>query len=333
MRGRRLSGAAGRRSPISHRGSRGRHPLAADDGRYPPRVLSGLIQILPNPILFEIPGTLIRVGWYGVGYIVGVAVLILVAQREIARRGIEPRHVTNALIFVAACALIGARLYHVIDQWAYYSQNLPQIVLPPYSGLALYGGVAGGLVGIAIYVRRHRLPFWSTVDACVPGALFAQGIARWGNFFNQELYGPPTDAPWGITIGCDHRIAPYTCAAYPEATTGFHPLFFYESALDIGGGLVALWLSRRHFARLRPGDLASFWFIWYGSVRFVLETFRSEYDWKLLGVAPTAMVIGVLAVVLGVASIVWRHRTPADAGPPQPAAGLEDTNLDQPDQA
>jgi phosphatidylglycerol:prolipoprotein diacylglycerol transferase len=214
----------------------------------------------------------------------------------------------NGLILVAACALIGARLYHVIDQWDYYSRNLAAIVLPPYSGLALYGGVAGGIVGVAIYVRRHGIPFWPMLDSLVPGALFAQGIARWGNFFNQELYGPPTDLPWGITIGCDHRIAPYTCDAYPEATTGFHPLFFYESALDILGGAVALWLSRRQFAKLLPGDLASFWFIWYGAVRFFLETFRYGYDWKLLGVAPMAMVIGVIAVVLGTGSIVWRHR-------------------------
>jgi phosphatidylglycerol:prolipoprotein diacylglycerol transferase len=290
-------------------------------------VLEGLINILPSPTLFEIPGVGLKLGWYGVGYVIGVAVLLLIGQREVARRGIDPKHVMNGLILVAVCALIGARLYHVIDQWGYYSQNLPQIVLPPYSGLALYGGVGGGVVGVAIYVRRHGLPFWPMLDSLVPGALFAQGIARWGNFFNQELYGPPTDLPWGITIGCDHRVAPYTCDAYPVETTGFHPLFFYESALDILGGLVALWLSRRRFSNLLPGDLTSFWFIWYGAVRFALETFRYGYDWKLLGVAPTAMVIGIVAVVLGGASIVWRHRRPrtseVGSDPVVPAAGVE----------
>jgi phosphatidylglycerol:prolipoprotein diacylglycerol transferase len=278
-------------------------------------VLEGLIQVFPGANIIDIPGTLIRVGWYGIGYVIGVSVLLFIAQREAPKRGIDAKHIMNALILVAVCALVGARLYHVIDQWAYYSQNLPAIVLPPYSGLALYGGVAGGILGIYIYTRRNHLPFWSTVDAVVPGALFAQGIARWGNFFNQELYGPPTNLPWGITIGCDHRVDPYTCATYPEATTGFQPLFFYESALDILGGFVALWLSRRHFARLLPGDLASFWFIWYGSVRFLLETFRYEYDYKLLTVIPTAMAIGVAVVVFGIVSIIWRHRrarTPVD---------------------
>ena len=80
-------------------------------------------------------------------------------------------------------------------------------MLPPYSGLGLYGGIAGAIVGIAIEARRHGVPLWRALDVVVPGTLFAQAIARWGNFFNQELYGPPTDLPWGITIDCDHRVA------------------------------------------------------------------------------------------------------------------------------
>jgi phosphatidylglycerol:prolipoprotein diacylglycerol transferase len=305
--------------------------------RYALVVPFGLIDVTPNPIIFEIPGTLLRIGWYGVGYVVGVAVMMLVSQRMAARRGFDPGHITNALIVVAICAVIGARLYHVIDQWGAcgpgepcYSQNLSAIVLPPYSGLALYGGILGAIVGIVIYARRHSLPLWAALDVCVPGTLFAQGIARWGNFFNQELYGPPTNLPWGITVGCDHRVSPWLCpgdaapgtVAYPEATTGFHPLFFYESALDITGGIVALVLARRYPGRLREGDLASFWFIWYGSVRFLLETFRYDYDWKLLGIMPTAMAIGVLVVTFGIASIIWRHRGPArSAGEPTSEAG------------
>jgi len=296
----------------------------------------GLITVTPDPIIFEIPGTLIRIGWYGVGYIVGIAVMLLVSQRMAVRRGIDPRHITNALIVVAVCAVIGARLYHVIDQWGScgpgepcYSQHLSAIVLPPYSGLALYGGVLGAIVGIVIYTRRQGLPLWSALDICVPGTLFAQGIARWGNFFNQELYGPPTNLPWGITIGCDHRASPWFCptdatagtVAYPEATTGFHPLFLYESILDITGGFIALWLGRLYPAKLREGDLASFWFIWYGSVRFLLETFRFDYDWKLLGIMPTAMAIGLVVVTFGVVSIVWRHRRPAPSSGEPLSAG------------
>jgi phosphatidylglycerol:prolipoprotein diacylglycerol transferase len=150
--------------------------------------------------------------------------------------------------------------------------------------------------------------------------LLAQGIARWGNFFNQELYGPPTTLPWGIAIDCEHRVALYPCAAFPFETTGFHPLFFYESALDIVGAIVALWLSRRFAARLRDGDLGSFWLIWYGGVRTGLETFREGYNWRLFDIVPMAMAIGIAAMVVGVVLVVLRHRRPRSPDPEASAA-------------
>ncbi len=278
-----------------------------------------------------------HIGWYGVGYVLAIAVLVLVTQRQAIRYGFDPSHVTNALIVTVILAVIGGRLYHVIDQWGCapavtdasgaiiraaqlcYSQNLPAIVLPPYAGLGIYGGVAGAILGIFYYTRRNRLPIWRALDAVVPGALFAQGIARWGNFFNQELYGPPTSAPWGIAIDCAHRVPSYPCPQFP-ITTGFEPLFFYESVLDIGGGLLALWLVRRYAGRLRMGDIGSFWAIWYGSVRFVLEYMRQSYDWTIAGI-PTAQLIGIGLAVFGVATILWRRRRPQPPEfPPSPAS-------------
>jgi phosphatidylglycerol:prolipoprotein diacylglycerol transferase len=142
-----------------------------------------------------------------------------------------------------------------------------------------------------------------------------QAIARWGNFFNQELYGPPTSAPWGIAIDCEHRAGtPYPCSEFPAETTGFHPLFFYESALTFSGFLVATYLNRRHFGRLRDGDIVSFWFIWYGATRTLLEVFRTGYNWTIAGI-PTAMLIGVAAMAGGALTIWWRHRRPRPAAP------------------
>jgi phosphatidylglycerol:prolipoprotein diacylglycerol transferase len=271
-----------------------------------------VIRITPDPTAVSL-GPL-NVGWYGIGYVVAVSVLVLVTQREAARRGIDPRHVTGVLFLSAVLAIIGARLYHVIDQFHLYSTNLAAIVLPPYSGLGLYGGIAGAALGIAIYTRRHGIPVWRALDAVIPGTLFAQGIARWGNFFNQELYGPPTQLPWGIAIECEHRVSLYPCQSFPFETTGFHPLFFYESALDITGGLIALWIGRRFAHRLREGDVASFWAIWYGAVRTFLESFREGYNWTVGGIA-TAQLIGIALILLGVATIAWRHRGPRPADP------------------
>lgn len=289
----------------------------------------GLINITPGSQV--IPG--LPIGWYGLLYLVGLAALLLIAQREAERRGYAPSHIWNAFIVVAVLALLGGRLYHVIDQWPLYRDNLLSIVLPPYSGLGLYGGVAGAALGILIYTRWKRVPLRIGLDTVIPGTLFAQGIARWGNFFNQELYGPPTDAPWGITIDCAHRIAQYACPPGSLPTDvplqGFHPLFFYESSLTIIGGLIALYISRRFLSRLQPGDLAAFWGIWYGTVRFFLEFFREGWNWTVGGM-PTAQIIGISLVAIGIAWIGYNHRPgakpyeylPAYVAPPEEESDL-----------
>ena len=267
-------------------------------------MIPGLIDLVPPSGIDVGP---LHIGFYGLGYVVAVAVLLVVARSEAARRGIDPAEVTGALVLVGILAVIGARAYHVIGEWDRYAADPLRIVLPPYSGLGLYGGVIGAAIGIAIVARRKQVPVLRALDIVVPGALLAQGIARWGNFYNQELYGPPTDLPWAIGIDCEHRIAPWGCDAVP-AGSGFHPLFLYESVLDIAGGLLALGIARRAGDRLRDGDLVAFWMIWYGGSRLLLETFRAGWAWTLLGV-PTAMLIGACLIAAGVA-LLLRPRSP-----------------------
>ncbi len=273
------------------------------DHGYPRAVPLALIDITPPSGIALGPLTL---GFYGIGYVVALAVMLLVSQSEARRKGYDPALVTNAIIVVGIFALVGARLYHVLGEWSTYAADPLRVILPPYAGLGLYGGIIGATVGIWVFLRGKDIPLGRALDVVVPGTLLAQGIARWGNFFNQELYGPPTDAPWGITIECSHRIAQYACSAYPFETTGFHPLFFYESILTITGGLIALLLARRFTDRLRDGDLASFWMVWYGSVRLVLESFREGWNWTLFGI-PTAMLLGVVLISAGVVTAWWRH--------------------------
>lgn len=282
----------------------------------------GLIQVFPPATLFRIGP--VAIDFYGLGYALALAVGVTIAARQARLRHENPDHIGNGIIFVFVLGLIGARLYHLIDQWnTLYAQDPIKAILPPYTGLGIYGGIVGGVIAVLIYTRRHRLSFQRWADIAVPGVLLGQAIARWGNFFNQELYGPPTGLPWGITIDAAHRVPNYPIDQYPVATTGFHPLFFYESSLDLAGALVALWLSRRLAARLRDGDLFSFWFIWYGAVRSVLETFRIGYDWTFFGI-PTAMWVGIVAIAFGVLTIAWRHRRPGPSTADLDAASAAD---------
>ncbi len=271
-------------------------------------MLPGEINITPSATLVSVGP--VNIDFYGLGYAVALGVGVLLAGRQARKRGEDPEHIANAIIFVFVVGLIGARLYHVIDQWNnIYAHDPIKVILPPYTGLGIYGGIAGGIVATFVYTRRHQLSFLRWADIAVPSILIGQAIARWGNFFNQELYGPPTNLPWGIAIDCQHRVAAYPCSTYPFATTGFHPLFFYESALDLLGGLVALWAVARLSGWLRDGDLFSFWFIWYGAVRSILEPLRDTYNWQFFGV-PMAMIIGGAVIVFGIATIVIRHRLP-----------------------
>ena len=262
-----------------------------------------MLDFIPDPIALQL-GPL-PVYWYGIGYALGLAVAYQILVRLSRRAGEDPEVVGNGMIVVAIAALIGGRLYHVIDQWALYQDDLLKIVLPPYSGLGVYGGIATGLLAVVVYARRKGLPFWRWADIIAPALFAMQAVARWGNFFNQELYGPPTTAPWGIPIDCAHRVAAYLCPTFDE-TTRFQPLFLYESLSGLLGAVALIWLGFRLRSWLRPGDLILVFFAWYGTVRFGLEFLR-EGNWILFGI-PTAQIVSLLFIVPSVAVLVWRHR-------------------------
>ena len=283
-----------------------------------------LIAITPNPIAFQL-GSL-PVYWYGVCYAVGLALAYVVITREARRRGLDARLVDNGIIIVAIAALIGGRLYHVFDQWQLYKDDLAKIVLPPYTGLGVYGGIVTGTIAAWYITRRWHQSFAKWVDVIAPGLFVMQAVGRVGNFFNQELYGPPTNLPWGIAIDCAHRVVEYPCALYPEATTGFQPLFLYESLSGLIGAVTLLWIARRFGSRMRPGDLFLIFLIWYAAVRFALETLRVN-NWTFFGM-PTAMVISAIAIGGSLVLLAIRHRPGAVYEPWGDPPPREDELLD-----
>jgi len=270
----------------------------------------------PDPIAFQIGS--IPVYWYGIGYAVGLALAYMVMVRLARRAGENADLLGNGMIIVALAALVGGRLYHVIDQWALYKDDPIKIILPPYSGLGVYGGIVFGTIAAFLYARSKRVPFLRWADIVAPGLFVMQAVARWGNFFNQELYGPPTKLPWGIPIDCIHRIAAYPCSQFPEATTFFHPLFLYESISGVLGALFLIWLGYHARRSLRPGDLLLVFFVWYGVVRFGLEALRAD-NWTFFGV-PTAQLVSLLFVIPALGILAFRHQRghPLDDPPTYP---------------
>jgi prolipoprotein diacylglyceryl transferase len=232
----------------------------------------------------------------------------------------------------------------VIDQWQLYAPHpitaiLPLTVQPDgsyafagFTGLGVPGGIILGTIAAWVYVRRTHQSFWRWADVVAPGLFVMQAIGRWGNFFNQELYGPPTTLPWGIQIDAAHRVGDYVdLVRYPVATTHFHPLFLYESLSGIAGALVLLWLARRRNSRLVPGDLLLIFFVWYGLTRFALEGLRTG-NWTFFGI-PTAQIVTLGFIVFGVLGLLYRHgpgrpdTLAVDLLPeraPEPAAGFDE---------
>lgn len=239
----------------------------------------------------------LEIHWYGILIATGVMAAITVAFIEAKRRGEEASHVGNMAVLVIPLGIIGARLYHVIDDWGFYSRHPVEVI--GGQGLGIFGALIGGALGLVIYTRWKQLSTLRWLDILAPGVILAQAIGRWGNFFNQELYGHPTDLPWAIYIDSENRLPGY------EGFSHFHPLFFYEFLWDLAGFLVLIVAGRKLHRRLRNGDIFFTYIIWYGMGRFYLEGIKLSV-WEVGGI-PTARWIAGFAVMAAAAILFYRH--------------------------
>lgn len=235
--------------------------------------------------------------WYGILITVAVIAAIVLAIIEAKRRGEAWGNVLNMALFVLPLGIIGARLYHVIDKWDFYSQN-PALIFGG-TGMGIFGAVIGGAIGLLIYTKWKKLSTLRWLDVVAPGLILAQAIGRWGNFFNQELYGYPTDLPWAIYIDPAHRLPGY------ETFSHFHPLFLYESLWNFLGCFLLLLLGRKLRHRLTDGDIFFLYIIYYSVGRFFLEGLKIDV-WTIAGI-PTARWICSIAIIVSVGVIVYRR--------------------------
>jgi len=245
--------------------------------------------------------------FYGVILMFGALMAAVLAQRLLKREGKDPELVWDALIWVLIFGVIGARLYHVFTPSKFsgittadYLRNPISILTTWEGGLGMPGAIIGGVFGLYLFARRNRLVLADWLDVTAPGVALAQAIGRWGNFVNQELYGPPTDLPWGISILPQNR--PRDLMEFER----FHPLFFYESLWNLFSMFVLLWIWRRYKDRLHPGEIFLFYLILYPVGRFLLEFIRLDYV-PLFGINFNQGLMLLVAVVSS-ATIILRHR-------------------------
>lgn len=258
----------------------------------------GWLSTPPHPILFDV-GTF-SVRWYGV--ILAVALLsgVLLAQHLGKRVGVKPDRVTDLALVATVAALLGARLVHVLNDWAYYHNHRLEIFQVWHGGLAFHGVLLGGLVALWLYSRRQKLAPLLLLDIVFPALALGQVIGRWGNWVNQELYGRPTSVPWALAIAPEHRVAEY------ETFTTFHPLFLYES---VGNALILLgllYLWRRPGARI--GDVAAAYLLLSPALRFGLDFLRLHQP--MIGPVTNAQIFSLILVAAGLALLFTRRQRP-----------------------
>ncbi len=253
-----------------------------------------------SPVAFSIGPW--PVHWYGIIFAFVIILGTFVASNEAKRRAEDPERVWDAILLVVIFGLVGARLYHVIDQWnALYKDNPLAVLYVWNGGLGIYGAVAGGTLALALYARSAKINFARWMDIAAPALILGQAIGRWGNFINRELYGTPTNLPWAVYIEPEYRVPGY------EGFSHFHPLFLYESLWNFFVFGVLMYVARRPRFHLRDGDIVLLYLILYSAGRFVLEGIKIGEVWTILGLR-TAQIVAATLIIICSGILVYRHR-------------------------
>lgn len=252
----------------------------------------------PQPIFFQLGG--LQIHWYGLclalGALAGFFIVIWLGRQY----HIEEHHLSNIFFLLIIFGFLGARLWHVSNEWAYYSLHPGDIIKVWNGGLGLHGGIIAGVIVVWVYTALKKLNFWLIADILSAGLILGQAIGRWGNYFNQELFGRPTNFAWGIPIDAVNRPVGF------QQFDFFHPTFLYES---VGSLIVFVVLFSWHIHRLRlkrdenvmaridlEGAIALGYLVLYSLLRIGMETLRIDHTPIIGGIRLPIITSNVLIV-------------------------------------
>ena len=255
-------------------------------------------------------GLQLNIHMYALCILVGIVLAVVITSRRLTKRGAEPGVVLDIALWAVPLGIIGARIYHVLthpNDYFYEGANVWNPLQPGAiwniweGGNAIYGSLIGGAIGVWIGCRMTGIRFWSFADALAPGLLVAQAAGRLGNWFNHELFGMPTDLPWGLEIESSNIAFP---AGLPDGTL-FHPTFLYEIIWNLAGAALIILLERR--LNLRWGKAFAIYLIWYGLGRSFFEAIRVDPSEMFLGVRVNVWASWA-AVILGIVILIVQRR-------------------------
>lgn len=240
-----------------------------------------------------------QIKWYSFFIFLAMLTACLIIFKESKKKNVPDNYLTNLIFYGLIIGILGARLYYVIFNLDYYLNNPSQIFAIWNGGLAIHGGLISALIFLMIYSRKNKINILQMLDIIVVGVIIAQAIGRWGNFFNQEAYGNIISLQALKNMHLPKFIIDgmYISGSYRE------PTFLYESVCSLIGFILLLIL--RATKKLKTGQLTAIYLIWYGIVRFGIETLRS--DSLMLGQIKVAQLVSLLFVISGIALFIYSY--------------------------
>lgn len=261
-------------------------------------LITPIVASIPSPPINDFHIGPLRVTFYGILVMSGVVVAWLMTRNRFAARGGDAQVAERIMIRVVIWGFVGARVAYVSTHLSRFEGEWWKVIAVWEGGLAIYGGLTVGAFVMIHYARKWHASLPDFLDSVAPAVPVAQAIGRWGNYFNQELFGTPTDLPWAVEIDPANRPS-----AYADAAT-FHPTFLYESLLDVALALLIIWVGKR-FPRMR-GRLVGVYLLGYGIIRFLMELLRTDTTFRFLGLSRNGWV-SIAAMLLGLVVMFWRR--------------------------
>ncbi len=260
-----------------------------------------MLASIPSPPFNTIPIGPLELHVYGLLIGIGVILAAVITLNRYTDEPEERQAIERILVRAVVIGFVGARLAYVSTHLVRFDGEWWKVIAIWEGGLALFGGLTAGTLTAVYLMRRRKGDPWKLLDSAAVGIPVAQAIGRWGNYFNQELFGTPTDLPWAVEI--DQRFRP---ADYADAAT-FHPTFLYESLWNIAIVVpTLLWVERRF--DLPRGGLFFVYAALYGIGRFGLELIRTDTTFRLLGLSRNGWVSLIIVAGSGIALLVLRRR-------------------------
>lgn len=257
-----------------------------------------ILASIPSPPINDFHIGPLRVTFYGIFIMTGVVIAWLVIRNRFVARGGDVAVAERIVIRVVIYGFLGARAAYVSTHLSRFEGEWWKVIAIWEGGLALYGGLTLGAIVIYVFTKKWDVSMPDFLDSVAPALPLAQAMGRFGNYFNQELFGTPTDLPWGLEIAPQFRPPEYADAAT------FHPTFLYESLWNVGLAFFIMWVGRR-YPSMR-GRLVGVYFLGYGFIRFLMELIRTDTTFRFLGLSRNGWVsIGV--VLLGVIVLWWQR--------------------------